>query len=99
MLLAHAWPGNVRELENVMKRVAALHGEGVVDAEALLPFLSQPAAITGPLGPHASHDDMERTRILEAIRQARGNKSRVAEILHVSRKTLYARMKRLSIEH
>jgi DNA-binding NtrC family response regulator len=100
VLGAYAWPGNVRELENVMKRLAALHGAGEVDADALLPFLSQPAtAIHGPLAPNASHEDAERTRIVEAMRQAHGNKSRVAEILGVSRKTLYARMKRLSVGH
>jgi len=99
VLVTYAWPGNVRELENVMKRLAALHGEGEVGAEELLPFLSHPVAITGPLAPNASHEDAERTQIHEAMRQAHGNKSRVAEILGVSRKTLYARMKRLHIEH
>ena len=58
-----------------------------------------PPSISGPLAPNASREDAERTRILEAIRQAHGNKSRVAELLGVSRKTLYARMKRLSVEH
>ncbi len=100
VLGSYSWPGNVRELENVMKRLAALHGEGEVDAEGLLPFLSHPVdAISGPLPPNASRDDAERMRIVEAIRQAHGNKSRVAEILGVSRKTLYARMKRYSVEH
>jgi DNA-binding NtrC family response regulator/tetratricopeptide (TPR) repeat protein len=99
VLSSYGWPGNVRELENVMKRLAALHGEGSVDAETLLPFLSQPVSIHGPLAPGATREDAERTRILEAIRQAHGNKSRVAELLGVSRKTLYARMKRLSIGH
>ncbi len=100
VLGSYGWPGNVRELENVMKRLAALHGEGEVDAQSLLPFLGSPApSISGPLAPNAGREDAERTRILEAIRQTHGNKSRVAELLGVSRKTLYARMKRLSIEH
>jgi transcriptional regulator of acetoin/glycerol metabolism len=98
MLAGYGWPGNVRELENVMKRVAALHGEGDVDAETLLPFLSHPAAIDGPLPPTAGRAETERQQIVEALRQAHGNKSRVAEILGVSRKTLYARMRRHHIQ-
>ena len=40
----------------------------------------------------------ERAAILSAYAQAHGNKSRVAEMLGVSRKTLYARLKRLDLE-
>jgi transcriptional regulator with PAS, ATPase and Fis domain len=95
VLRAHAWPGNVRELENVMKRVAALHaGESVLDAGALLPFLAHAPAATAPA---EREGDLERRAILSAYEQAHGNKSRVAEILGVSRKTLYARIKRLQI--
>jgi transcriptional regulator with GAF, ATPase, and Fis domain/Tfp pilus assembly protein PilF len=95
VLRSHAWAGNVRELENVMKRVAALHpGGGAVDAVALLPFLSGPA----PVVDAEQRRSNEREEILAAYRQADGNKSRIAELLGVSRKTLYARIKRLGIE-
>jgi transcriptional regulator with PAS, ATPase and Fis domain len=93
VLPSHAWPGNVRELENVMKRVAALHaGDRTIGAADLLPFLSEvrgPAAVAQP---------DERGAILAAYERAGGNKSRLAEILGVSRKTLYARLKRLGVE-
>ncbi len=90
VLLSHAWPGNVRELENVMRRVAALHGsEAIVTADELLPVLGSDA-------PAHSQGD-ERAAIRDAHRHASGNKSRMAELLGVSRKTLYARLKRLHI--
>ena len=90
LLLSHAWPGNVRELENVMRRVAALSsGEPFVTADALLP-------IFGSAAPAPSATD-ERSAIRDAYRQSAGNKSRVAELLGVSRKTLYARIKRLNL--
>ncbi len=96
VLVSYAWPGNVRELENVMKRIAALHaGDETVDSSALLSFLSHPGA--EPLRPAARPGD-ERSAILAAYSDAHGNKSRVAEILGVSRKTLYARIKRLQID-
>uniref|UniRef100_A0A832I3I0 Tetratricopeptide repeat protein n=1 Tax=Eiseniibacteriota bacterium TaxID=2212470 RepID=A0A832I3I0_UNCEI len=100
MLRAYTWPGNVRELENVMKRVAALHaGERVLDAAALLPFLTAGRPESAAAGePRATRSDEEREAILAAWREARGNKSRLAGLLGVSRKTLYARLKRLSID-
>jgi two-component system response regulator HydG len=100
VLRSYGWPGNVRELENVMKRVAALHnGETVVDAEALLPFLVHPEPILAGTDEtnHRPGAEDERRAILAAFQQANGNKSRVAELLGVSRKTLYARIKRLQI--
>jgi len=96
MLRSYEWPGNVRELENVMKRIAALYtGVGEVDAGALLPFLAHPGE-SGRRAPSAPGSD-EREAILAAFESAHGNKSRAAELLGVSRKTLYARLKRLNI--
>ena len=96
LLRSYGWPGNVRELENVMKRIAALHaGEEEVDASGLIPLLAiaTPAAVDQSELPRD-----ERSAILAAYEQAHGNKSRVAELLGVSRKTLYARLKRLRLE-
>jgi len=79
----------------VMKRVGALHaGEPELDAETLIPFLgaAEPVVVR-PLS-----EAGDRAAILDAYRRANGNKSRVAEILGVSRKTLYARLKRLGLE-
>ncbi len=98
VLLGYAWPGNVRELENVMKRVAALHaGEPRLTSGALMPFLAQAeGAATNGRAARTPMDD--RSAILEAYAEAHGNKSRVAELLGVSRKTLYARLKRLNLQ-
>ena len=96
-LLTYGWPGNVRELENVMKRLAALHtGVRLVDASALLPFLATAAAISLPLP--ADRSEIDRRAILQAWERSRGNKSRVAQMLGVSRKTLYARLRRLNVQ-
>ena len=97
VLATYAWPGNVRELENVMKRIAALHaGNGTVGAGDVLPFLSEEPLAT----PAAGHDraTTERDEIVAAWRNAHGNKSRLAQLVGVSRKTLYARLKRLNLE-
>ncbi|MCE9626513.1 MAG: sigma 54-interacting transcriptional regulator [Candidatus Eisenbacteria bacterium] len=92
LLVSYGWPGNVRELENVMKRLAALHGgEGELDATAIMPLLSETPVRATALADRRSN---ERDEILAAWRQAHGNKSRLADLLGVSRKTLYARLKR-----
>ncbi len=95
LLISYGWPGNVRELENVMKRLAALHaGQGELDTRALLPLLSEPPA---RVSAQADRRTQERDEIVSAWRQAHGNKSRLAELLGISRKTLYARIKRLDL--
>jgi DNA-binding NtrC family response regulator len=95
VLRSYPWPGNVRELENVMKRVAALHsGDEALDAEALLPFLDR----EGVRPAESSRNERERAEIMAAFDQVDGNRSRLAELLGVSRKTLYARLKRLSLQ-
>jgi DNA-binding NtrC family response regulator/Tfp pilus assembly protein PilF len=95
VLRSYPWPGNVRELENVMKRIGALHRpDETLDADGLLPFLSRhaeaPTAVRRP--------EDARAEILSAWQRSDGNKSRLAATLGISRKTLYARLKRLNIQ-
>jgi DNA-binding NtrC family response regulator len=98
LLKAYDWPGNVRELENLMRRLAALHvGLDVVDAASLWPLLSTNRELASAAGGE-SEAARNRREILAAFDQAGGNKSRAAELLGVSRKTLYARLKRLGLE-
>ena len=98
VLRSYPWSGNVRELENVMKRAAALHpGEELLDASALLPFLAHPGPAARGAPERGCEEHEERSAILDAWERAGGNKSRVAELLGVSRKTLYARLKRLGL--
>jgi len=94
LLTSYSWPGNVRELANCIKRALALRGEGtVLPAADLLAHLEQLPALEEPASPAPG----ERTSVIAALEQAQGNKSRAAALLGVSRKTLYARMRRLGI--
>ena len=96
LLVSYGWPGNVRELENVMKRLAALHSDsGELDARAILPLLADPPQRASE---QADRRANERDEIVTAWRQAHGNKSRLADLLGISRKTLYARLKRLDLK-
>jgi len=96
LLVSYGWPGNVRELENVMKRLTALHSDsGALDARAILPLLADPPQRASE---RADRRANERDDIVTAWRQAHGNKSRLADLLGISRKTLYARLKRLDLK-
>jgi transcriptional regulator of acetoin/glycerol metabolism len=62
--------------------------------DTLMPFLSRPTEAAA--GPRRPGD--ERAALLAALERAGGNRSRAASLLGVSRKTFYARLKRLGIQ-
>ncbi|KIG18468.1 Two component, sigma54 specific, transcriptional regulator, Fis family protein [Enhygromyxa salina] len=98
-LLAYHWPGNVRELRNVIEYVFAI-GEGeVLEGQELPPELrGEPPPRTTRIHPYTiSPADDERARILEALRIAKGLKSRAAELLGISRTTLWRKMRELEL--
>ncbi len=109
-LAGYAWPGNVRELENVVYEAMVMaEGEWVTDAA--LPVRLRPAAASAdsgtepatlPFGPlkeavQSVAGARERALILEALRQAGGNRTRAARILGISRKTLFNKMTALGV--
>lgn len=102
ILLSHEWKGNVRELKNVMERAVIL-----CDGEALLPEhfsfvmdvkerINLDAASLHEVAGSAARS-AEKSRIENALRQTHGNKSRAAEILKVSYKTLLNKIKEYGI--
>ena len=88
-LREHRWPGNVRELRNVLERALVLRG-----AE---PIRATDVAVETSPSPIASRDELEKERVLEALRQAHGNREEAARFLGVSVRTLYYRLSRLGL--
>lgn len=100
-LLAYDWPGNVRELKNVINRVSVISSESLItdfelnESIGILPYTSD-NSIAPPSGNLESLDKI-RSRIdsayadllREALYQTGGNKSKAADLLDISRKTLY----------
>ena len=95
---AHAWPGNIRELENCIKR-AVIMSDGAsitIDDLGLPPMeASEPSAA---FDLRKVREDAERKAVIAALAHANGNVLRSAELLGVSRPTLYDLMHRLGIK-
>jgi len=96
-LRAHPWPGNVRELRNVIERSVIVCQRRMIRKTDLPEEFRSAASTDGSsikirLG--SSLDEAEKEIILRTIEFAGGNKSRAAEILRVSAKTLYNKLDR-----
>ncbi|HYD78822.1 MAG TPA: sigma-54 dependent transcriptional regulator [Paucimonas sp.] len=91
----HRWPGNVRELKNLVQRAFIL-ADRELDVSAVMPPARPPAStIAGncvllPLGSRLA--DAEQQLICATLGHCGGNKTRAAEVLGVSLKTLYNRL-------
>ena len=94
------WTGNVRELRNVLERAVILAGEGVITTEHL-PFgfaglpsrLVETAGTEITLRPGVTVEEAERQLILLTLKHAGGNRARAAELLGLSVKTLFNKLK------
>lgn len=82
---AYPWPGNVREMENYVKR-AVIMTEG---PQISIDDLGLPAAVKEPFNLRQVRDDAERKAIIKVLSRVEGNMARAAELLGVSRPTLY----------
>jgi transcriptional regulator with PAS, ATPase and Fis domain len=89
LLAAHTWPGNVRELENVIGH-ASLMAEGeVIDVGDLPETLRTPSTPSDSEGPLLTLAELDRQHARRVLERVGGNKVRAAEILGISRATLY----------
>jgi two-component system NtrC family response regulator len=93
---AHPWPGNVRELENRIKG-AVIMADGVVVTASDL-GLKDPGADTEYLNLRVARQRAEVQAARQALAVARGNLSRAAELLGVTRPTLYDLIERHHID-
>ena len=108
------WPGNVRELQNAIERAAILGNGSEIDAAALQLPASKPASEELPEGmleeeflwegpleevSQRAVTHVERYKIQNALRESKWNKTRAAEKLGVSYKTLLNKIRTLGLEN
>lgn len=88
VLLQYDWPGNVRELENVIERSVILAKGGKITAGLLPLGTRRELAAPSGGGTLMALDEVERQHITAVLKETGFHKSRTAEILGISRKTL-----------
>lgn len=94
-LKQYHWPGNVRELRNLVERSLIL---GQLNVSALYPMAAKTPAPAMHNGP-TDLETMERQHILSVLESVGGDKTRAAELLGVSRRTLERRVADWGLQH
>lgn len=91
---SYDWPGNIRELKNVINFAAAISSSETIGIADLPPYL-----IGHSRGDDERNfrEDLERRLIEETLNRTRYNKKRAAEVLRISRRTLYNKMEKYGI--
>jgi len=89
-LLAYDWPGNIRELENAIERAIILSKDTSITT-ADLP--QENVSLIGSASIGKNLKEVEKTHILNVLRETGENYSEAARILGVSRMTLYNKAK------
>jgi len=96
----YSWPGNVRELRNTLERAVIVCDGAVIETRHLPPGFGQTTVRTSPEDPDAVRlgvgttvEEAERLLILKTLAATSNNKTRAAEILGISLKTLHNKLK------
>lgn len=95
-LEAHTWPGNVREMENLIKRAVIMAENGNITASDL--GLEPLQAEAMPFNLRQVREDAERRAITRALAQVGGSIAQAAELLGISRPTLYDLMNKTGLK-
>jgi DNA-binding NtrC family response regulator len=102
--MSHTWPGNIRELRNILERAAIMSEKDLITRSSLPGEFGKTAgkgpsdlsSVKFPVG--TTVDAMERELILQTLAATGNNKTRAAELLGVSLKTLHNKLKEYGAE-
>ncbi|MEY4034123.1 MAG: hypothetical protein RL492_1317 [Verrucomicrobiota bacterium] len=100
VLARYPWPGNIRELRNTCENLAVLRAGKVLTAADLDPRYVQPLSASGGLRPTLpattgsvfDKEQNEKELLKQALASASGNRTKAAELLGISRRTLHRKL-------
>lgn len=84
-ILRYQWPGNIRELQNMVYRLGVISDENCIREEILLKYINENA----PIYQKETFSDSRPLTLQQALQQTGYNKKKAAELLGISRATLY----------
>ena len=93
---AHDWPGNVRELENVLKRAVIMADSSMITGADI--GIAPGNGEADVLNLRQIREEAEKTAVLRVLSRSNGNLSKAAEMLGISRPTLYDLMHRFGLK-
>lgn len=91
----YSWPGNIRELRNIIERMVVLANGPQLALENVPNDIRSGTSTTAIIGESSNEGnlrDMEKELIRKKLQEARGNKSKAAQALGISRRTLYRKI-------
>jgi two-component system, NtrC family, response regulator len=102
MLVSYNWPGNVRELENVIESAVVLSKGEELTAEDLPEIVRRQESRISKIyldipDDGISLEEVERELLVKAIEKAKGNQSKAARYLNITRKTLLYRLEKYGL--
>jgi DNA-binding NtrC family response regulator len=99
LLLAYDYPGNVRELENIVERCVTLSSSGMIGRDEIPAVIVNGEQSGKGLRLSDVASGAERNHILKVLKATLGNKTKAADMLGISRKTLWEKMNAYGIQH
>jgi len=98
-LVSYPWPGNVRELRNAIEYAFVLCPSGAIGVQHLPPKIATVCGASIADDKKKDPDFLkEREKLLQVLRQTKGNQSEAAKLLGVSRVTVWKRIKKYDID-
>ena len=102
----YEWPGNVRELEHALEGAILLSMGETIEANDLALYFHRPdrplragePVAPGSAGDGGSLEDLEREHIERMLQQHKYSRTKTAEALGISKKTLYLKIKRYGLK-
>jgi DNA-binding NtrC family response regulator len=103
ILMKHNWPGNIRELKNVIEGAIAVSSSDVIEPKdlflnnALGDILIGNQSSTDGTNEHLTMDEIEKLHIEKVLKKNNWNRIKTAQVLGITPKTLYLKIKRYEI--
>jgi DNA-binding NtrC family response regulator len=105
VLMEYEWPGNVRELEHALEGAVLLSTGETIEVNDLALYFHRPdrlppaeeSASAGPAADSGSLEELEREHIERTLRQYKYSRTKTADALGISKKTLYLKIKQYAI--